>query len=139
MKIIEDKEVDVYWLDGNDGTVLKALVYYKERLICEVMPMPKYNRAKAERVDGIDDKAYQLQSAYVASVEAFAKRQRNNIDNINILENTPKRQSNGFTIPNLKRFELNEEPVEVFEDENDDNLVLINNAQPKGWRSNFNL
>lgn len=140
MKIIEDKEVDVYWLDGNDGTVLKALVYYKERLICEVMPMPKYNRAKAERVDGIDDKAYQLQSAYVASVEAFAKRQRNNIESINIIESKPKKQSNGFTIPNLKRFELNEEPVEVFEDENEDNLVLIsNNAPSKGWRSNFNL
>jgi hypothetical protein len=138
MKVIEDKEVDVYWLDANDGSVLKALVYHKDRLICEAQSMPKYNRAKAERTEGVDDMAYQIQSSYVASVEAFAKRQRNNIENINISFQAKNKPANGFQIPNLKRFQLSEEPVEILED-NDDNLVLINNAQPAGWRSNFNL
>jgi hypothetical protein len=138
MKVIEDKEVDVYWLDANDGSVMKALVYHKDRLICEAQSMPKYNRAKAERTEGVDDMAYQIQSSYVASVEAFAKRQRNNIENINISFQAKNKPATGFQIPNLKRFQLSEEPVEILEN-NDDNLVLIQNDQPKGWRSNFNL
>lgn len=139
MKIIEDKEIDVYWLDANNGSVLKALVYYKDRYICECQSMPKYNRAKAERTEGVDDVAYQIQSSYVASVEAFAKRQRNSIENINISYQAKQKPTNGFVIPNLKRFELNNEPVEILEDRNDD-LVLIQNAQPApGWRSKFNL
>ena len=138
MKIIEGKDVDVYWLDANDGSVLKALVYYKDRLICEIMEMPRYNRASMNRTEA-DKEAQLLQSAYVASVEAFAKRKRNNIENINIIDNTPKTLNNGFKIPNLKRFELNEEPAEVFDDELQEEYAYNTNQQPTGWRSNFNL
>ena len=139
MKIIEGKEFDVYWLDGNDGQVLKALVYLNDRLICEVMEMPRYNRATIERTDA-DNEAIKLQSAYVASVDAFEKRQRNRIENIQIVDNTPIAINSNFKIPNLKRYEAREQPVEVFEDENDDDLVLVSNQSPStGWRSNFNL
>lgn len=139
MRTIEGKELDVYWLDGNDGQVLKAFVYMNDRLICEVMEMPRYNRATAERTDA-DKEAIQLQSAYVASVDAFEKRQRNKIENIQIIDNTPKTVNSNFKLPNLKRFEVREDPVEVFADDTDDDMVLIpnqNNAQ--GWRANFNL
>ena len=139
MKIIEGKEFYVYWLDGNDGQVLKALVYLNDRLICEVMEMPRYNRATIERTDA-DNEAIKLQSAYVASVDAFEKRQRNRIENIQIVDNTPIAINSNFKIPNLKRYEAREQPVEVFEDENDDDLVLVSNQSPStGWRSNFNL
>ncbi|QYS86336.1 hypothetical protein JJC03_15660 [Flavobacterium oreochromis] len=138
MKIIEGKDVDVYWLDANDGSVLKALVYYKDRLICEIMEMPRYNRASMNRTEA-DKEAQLLQSAYVASVEAFAKRKRNNIENINIIDSTPKTLNNGFRIPNLKRFELNEEPAEVFDDELQEEYAYNTNQRPTEWRSNFNL
>ena len=49
MKIIEGKDIDVYWLDDNSGSVMKALAYYQGRFICEVQEMPKYNRAILER------------------------------------------------------------------------------------------
>lgn len=147
MKIIEGKEFDVYWLDGNDGQVLKALVYLNDRLICEVMEMPRYNRAKAERKDDSNplveiqnNEAMKLQSAYVASVDAFEKRQRNRIENIQIVDNTPIAINSNFKIPNLKRYEAREQPTEVFEDENEDDLILVSNQSPStGWRSNFNL
>lgn len=140
MRIIEGKEFEVYWLDGNDGQVLKALVYLNNRVICEVMEMPRYNRAKNERTGDHQDEALKLQSAYVASVDAFEKRQRSKIEKIGIIDNSPKTVNSNFRMPNLKRFEVSEEPVEVFADDDDDDLVYVPSASPsQGWRSNFNL
>lgn len=139
MRIIEGKEFEVYWLDGNDGQVLKALVYLNNRVICEVMEMPRYNRAKNERTGDHQDEALKLQSAYVASVDAFEKRQRSKIEKIGIIDNSPKTVNSNFRMPNLKRFEVSEEPVEVFADEDqDDDLVYIPKpTATAGWRSNF--
>lgn len=139
MRIIESKEFEVYWLDGNDGQVLKALVYLNNRVICEVMEMPRYNRAKNERTGDHQDEALKLQSAYVASVDAFEKRQRSKIEKIGIIDNSPKTVNSNFRMPNLKRFEVSEEPVEVFADEDqDDDLVYIPKpTATAGWRSNF--
>lgn len=139
MRVIEGKEFDVYWLDGNDGEVLKALVYMNDKFICEVMEMPRYNRATIERTEA-DTEALQLQSAYVASVDAFEKRQRNRIEAIQIIDNTPKTVNSNFKIPNLKRYRPETEPVEVFADDHDDDSVYIPSTTPsQGWRSNFNL
>lgn len=138
MRIIEGKEFDVYWLDGNEGQVLKALVYFNERFVCEVMEMPRYNRATIERTDA-DIDAIQLQSAYVASVDAFEKRQRNKIENIQIIDNTPKTINSNFKFKNIKRYEAREEPVEVFaEDENEDQLVFTSQKSSiPSWKRNF--
>jgi hypothetical protein len=139
MKAIEGKDVEVYWLDGNEGEVLKALVYQGGRLICEAMEMPKYNRATIERTDS-DQVALQLQSAYVNTVEAFAKTKRNSIENYNLIDNAPKTLNSNFQFSNLKRFEAREEPVEVFatnvDDENDETLVHIPSQQPN-WKNTF--
>lgn len=141
MRIIEGKEFDVYWLDGNDGQVLKALVYLNNRVICEVMEMPRYNRAKNERTDNSHDEALKLQSAYVASVDAFEKRQRSKIEKIAIIDSTPKTVNSNFRMPNLKRYEPREEPVEVFagDMEDDDLLYTPKQNTTPGWRSNFNV
>lgn len=138
MRIIEGKDFDVYWLDGNDGQVLKAFVYMNDRLICEVMEMPRYNRAIAERTTACHE-AIQLQSAYVASVDAFEKRQRDKIENIQIIDNTPKTINSNFKFPNLKKFEARKEPVEVFTDDSEDDLVIAAHSPNtrQGWRANF--
>ncbi|EKT4520532.1 hypothetical protein [Flavobacterium psychrophilum] len=128
MRTIEGKEFDVYWLDGNDGQVLKAFVYLNDRLICEVIEMPRYNRAKAEQTDACKE-AIKLQSAYVASVDAFEKRQRNKIENIQIIDNTPKTVNSNFRMPNLKRFERNEVPKEILDDDNDEFEYVPNQYQ----------
>lgn len=139
MRAIEGKEFEVYWLDGNDGQVLKALVYLNNRVICEVMEMPRYNRAKNERTDDSHDQALKLQSAYVASVDAFEKRQRSKIEKIAIIDNTPRTVNTNFKMPNLKRYEQREEPVEVFADDIDDDNLIYTPKQntTSGWRSNF--
>ena len=128
MRTIEGKDFDVYWLDGNDGQVLKAFVYMNDRLICEVMEMPRYNRASIERTDA-DKEAIKIQSAYVASVDAFEKRQRNKIENIQIIDNTPKTVNSNFKIPNLKRFERNEEAKAILDDDNDEFEYVPNQYQ----------
>lgn len=140
MRMIEGKEFDVFWLDGNDGQVLKALVYLNNRVICEVMEMPKYNRATIERT-AADKEAIKIQSAYTASVDAFEKRQRGKIERVQIIDNTPKTVNSNFRIPNLKRFEAREEPVEIFSDDDDDETLEYtpNQNTASGWRSNFNL
>lgn len=138
MKVIESKEVNVYWLDANDGQVLKAFVYVNDRLICEIMEMPRYNRASIERTEA-DHEARILQSSYVASVEAFAKRQRNKIERINIIDNTPRTINSNFKFSNIKRFEAKEEqPVEVFDDEAEADFAIASqgNAIPS-WKRNF--
>ncbi|MDP3679738.1 MAG: hypothetical protein Q8R22_02755 [Flavobacterium sp.] len=141
MRVIEGKELDVYWIDGNDGKVLKSLVYLRgtTRLICEIMELPRYNRASLERTPE-QDAARTLQSAYVASVEAFSRSQIHRLENIGITDNTPQTVNSNFKFSNLKRYEAREEPVEVFADDTEEDLVYVpsQNIVP-GWRSNFNL
>lgn len=136
MQTIEGKEFEVYWIDGNDGQVLKAFVYLNERLICEIMEMPRYNRAKAERKDANNplveiqnDEAIKINSAYAASVDAFEKRQRSKIENIQIIDNTPKTVNSNFKLPNLKRFERNETPIEILDDDIDEFEYVPNQYQ----------
>jgi hypothetical protein len=136
MRIIEGKEFDVFWLDGNDGQVLKALVFYNNRFVCEVMEMPKYNRATAERTDK-DAEALKIQSAYAMSVDAFEKRQRSKIENVQIIDGTPQTINSNFRISNLKRFEVKEDPIEVFADDQEPEFLPKTSAP--GWRANFNL
>lgn len=139
MRVIEGKEFDVYWIDGNEGQVLKALVYYNERFVCEVMEMPRYNRATIERTEA-DNAALQLQSSYVASVDLFEKRQRSKIENVQIIDNTPKTVNSNFRFKNVKRYEAREEPAEVFadEEENEDQVPYISqNTAVPSWKRNF--
>lgn len=137
MRVIEGKEFEVYWLDGNEGQVLKALVHYKGRFVCEIMEMPRYNRATIERTDACYE-AIKLQRAYVASVDTFEKRQRNKIENVQIIDNTPKTVNSNFRFKNLKRYEAREEPAEVFADEENENEIPYTpqTAVPS-WKRNF--
>ncbi len=136
MRVIEGQNIEVRWLDGNDGNVMKAMAYQNNKLICELMVMPKYNRATFERTEE-DDAAQRLQSAYVATVEAFAKAQSRKIENINIQDNTPRTISNTFRFTNLKRFEAREEPATVYENQIEETEYVPVNQTNRGWRSSF--
>lgn len=139
MKMIEGNELNVYWLDGNDGQVLKALVYLRgsNKLICEVMEMPRYNRATIERTPQ-DEAARVLQSSYVASVEAFTRQQQNRIENINIINNTPKTVNSNFQFSTVKRYIASEEMAHVFDDiEAESKLELEPVASTPNWRNQY--
>lgn len=146
MRIIEGKEIDVYWLDGNDGKVIKAMAYINNRYICELQEMPKYNRATAEQ-NGDDLEAYALQSAYTATVDAFARTKRNSIENIGIIDNTPKTLNSNFKFSFTRKTTVVEEiededlivgsDVEELEDLELTNVPTTNEILD--WRKNFQL
>lgn len=138
MKVLEGKSVDVYWLDAKDQTVLKALVYQDNRLICEVMEMPRYNRAIAERTPECHA-AYTLQSSYVATVEAFGKSQKNKIENVQIIDRIPKTVNSNFSFSNMpKPYKPTQEAAHVYEDDQEDDLVMVPVSRPS-WRDNFTI
>lgn len=138
MKIIEGKDLDVYWLDGNDGSVLKALAYIKgtNKLVCEIMEMPRYNRATIERTPQ-DEAARTLQSSYVASVEAFTRQQTNRIESIQIKDNTPKIVNSNFQFSTVKRYEAKSETAQVFDEAQDEELDFSVVPTATNWRQQF--
>ena len=97
MKQVEGKDVDVYWLDTNDGSLICAYVYLRgdDRIICEALPIPKPNKARVEQTDE-DRQKYELFSKYVSTVEGYNSRQRKALDRVAVIktdkqpENKPK-------------------------------------------------
>jgi hypothetical protein len=88
MKLAEGENVEIYWLDDNEGSVLKALVYIGSQLICEAVAKPTYSRATAERTPQ-DLENRSLMSAYVATIESFGRKQKQAIAEITVLKNDP--------------------------------------------------
>ena len=137
LKQIEGKELDIYWLDDNEGKVLKALVYYNGRFVCEIMQMPTYNKAVIEQTD-VDLKAKKLQDSYVMTVENFGKHKAKELAPINIIDNRPKVLNNNFQIRSKIRYTLETEETEILDNEIEE-PTYNPTAKPeiRGWRSNF--
>ena len=136
MKMIEGKEVEIYWLDDNQGNVLKALAYYEGRFICELQEMPKYNRAMLERGEDAEE-IRALQSAYVNTVESFIRRQEKMLNNINIIKQPKAQPKNGFYIPgmDMKRFTPSTEQPETVEVPDEDHFTT---PMPNvSWQQSF--
>ena len=136
LKSIEGKDITVYWLDDNQGNVLKALAFYQGRFICEVQEMPKYNRAIIERTDA-DEKAREIQSSYVASVEGFIRKQEKSLQRINIIEKPKPQPTNGFFIPGMNRKTFtpsDPETVEIIETPEEN---YNTSTQTVDWRKSF--
>ncbi|ADY51548.1 hypothetical protein Pedsa_0977 [Pseudopedobacter saltans DSM 12145] len=101
MKRVDGEDVDVYWLDGNDGEILKALVFIGSQPVCEAIAKPTYNRATAERTaEDLENRA--LMSAYVATIESFGRKQKQAIAEITVLKNEPAPRQT-FTIRNKRQ------------------------------------
>lgn len=97
MKMIEGEQVNVYWLDDNDGNVLKAYAYIGGAYICELLAKPSYHRARIEQTEE-DFKAREIMSAYVSTIEAYRKRRINEIEKITVIDNRVKPLNDGFKI-----------------------------------------
>lgn len=111
MERLEGQEVTVYWLDTDDGLVLKAMVFIDSQLICEALPKPVYYRAKSEQTDE-DHAARTIMSAYVSTIEAFGKRRKSNIEPVVILDNRQP-EFNDFAMPGQKRWKPSNKEVEL--------------------------
>lgn len=127
MKQVEGREVDVYWLDNNEGEIIKALVFLRDQtqLICEVIAKPTYNRAKIEQTD--DDRLSREQmSSYVATIEAFSRKQKKQIEGVTVIDNSPEPKKT-FIMPGLKQpAKLNEHSaVEILPETTKEDVLLI--------------
>ena len=102
MKLAEGEELEVRWLDGNDGNALKAYAYIGEQYICELLPKPVYSRARIEQT-AEDLAKRELMSKYVATVEGFANRRKKEIVRVTVVESTERKAPKYSTIPQLAR------------------------------------
>lgn len=125
MKQVEGTQINVYWLDDDDGNVLKALVFEGTRYVCEAVAKPKPQRAKIEQTPE-DLEALALFSAYVSTIESYGNTQRKAIDKVTVFDNTPKPEKK-FIMPGLRvePVEVDNAPIDQLDDDNDDDLVLV--------------
>ena len=141
MSQIEGKELDIYWLDGNDGQIMKALVYLRgtDRCVCEAVAKPSHNKAQIERTPE-DIESYTAMAKYVSSVDAYINRQKKAIDKVTVIDNTPKTLNNKFQISGLRK-PITERigPVEIMEDveEEDDIFKTISTPFNKSLKDRF--
>ena len=143
MAQVEGKDLDIYWLDGNDGKVMKALVYLRgtDRCICEAISKPVYHRAKLEQTEA-DLEARELMSKYVASVNGYINSKSKSIDPVTVIDNIPTTLNNKFKISGLRK-PVSERigPVEtmppVDDYENEDDLNFISTPFNKGLYDTF--
>ncbi|WP_425628828.1 hypothetical protein [Cellulophaga lytica] len=100
MQLVEGKDFDVFWLDGNDGKIIKALVYINGRYICELLPKPKPNKARLERTPE-DEAGFLLMQRYEATVNGFMRTQKNKLEKVTIIDHRSKTLNNKFTMPGI--------------------------------------
>jgi hypothetical protein len=112
MKQVEGRSVDAYWLDDNNGGVLKAIIFMGDKCICEALPKPTYNRATIERTEK-DEKNRAIMSAYVATIEGYMRRKAASIENVLVIDNRPKTLNNKFVMPGLKANIVSDDETEI--------------------------
>lgn len=140
MKYVEGKSFEVFWLDGNDGEVLKAMIYYDDIMLCELLPKPTYSRAYHE-LDDTGKINRQIMSAYENTINTFMKIRKNEIDNLVIIDRRQKTLNNKFQIAGLENFIPKEEPAKIIEIEAEQEILNIKphtGRLSKSIHSNFN-
>lgn len=134
MERIEGNKVQVYWLDDNDGHVMKALLYMNNTFMCELLPQPTYSRAQAEMTpQGIKNR--EIMSAYVASIEKYARERIANIKPLLIIptDKAPKLRNTmpmrGLSEEDLKTIDY-DQPVEVVHEPTEDDDTYEQSETP---------
>lgn len=138
MKYVEGKDFEVFWLDGNDGEVLKAMIYYDDMMLCELLPKPKYSRSHHE-LDDTGKINRQIMSAYENTVHAYMRDRKNDIDSVLVIDRRSKVLNQKFTIAGLEGFKPKENPVKVIELEPAEEYQYEPQQRrlSKGLRANF--
>ena len=135
---IEGKDVEVCWLRGHEGQTLKALVYLGDRLICEALPKPLAKRSQLEARGDAESKAnFELVERYKNTIRGWARRHKNEIEKLIIVDNRQTMLNSKFTIPwaNLKAPTPEpEEPAEVEILEEPDELESALNGYETGYK-----
>jgi hypothetical protein len=104
MQLVEGQNINVYWLDDNDGNLLQAHIYIGTRYVADAVAKPVYAKARIEQTPE-DDAKRAAMSSYVATVDAFIRQRKNAVTKVHILPaiNTPA-PTHAFTIRGLKKY-----------------------------------
>lgn len=134
MKQVAGEYVDIYYLDGNDGQMAKALIYQNDCLICEAVPQPEYNRSTLERrADGPQaevDRA--LMSAYENTVIAYQRQRKASINDVIVIGEREKTLNRKFVMPGLApRYVPDDTPAQALYDVPEDGWMPVA-PQPSG-------
>lgn len=101
MEKLEGNQVQVYWLDGNDGQVLRALVQdMTGRTICELLDDLPYHRAVIEQTDRCRENI-RLTAAYRETVDGYIRKTVKRLSGTMVIE-TKQPTVGRFQIPGLK-------------------------------------
>lgn len=116
MNEIEGQQIQVNWLDDNNGNVLKANVYSPTgRLICELFDDLPFHRSEIDQTDQCR-KNMALYFSYENTVTSHANKIAKSINSIEIIEKESKPQGS-FRINNYKRREVvAEKPIKILEE-----------------------
>ena len=120
----------MYWLDGNDGQVMKAVVYVNGIYVCEAIPVPKWQRAELERTDE-DEMNRQVQARYVATVEAFRKERIHSIEEVTIIDNSSRTLNNAFVMPGYKPYKPKGISNEIIDNDDEEDHIIPNTYTSK--------
>lgn len=104
---VEGRNVDIYWLDGNNGEVIKALVYLRgsDVMICEAIAKPVFSRAKIERT-AEDERNLVRMANYKNTVDQFGLRVKNSIAEVTLIDNGyfDRRLNTDFVMPGFGNY-----------------------------------
>lgn len=127
MKQVEGEELDIYWLDTHEGSMIKALVYLRntDQYVCEAVPIPSYSRASLERTDE-DERNKDIQDKYVSTINAFMRSQKRDIDKVQIIGMPTKVMNNKFRLPGTKQTEIVEtQDAEILDNTDFEDIEIV--------------
>lgn len=123
MKQIEGENVVIYWLDDNEGRVMKALVFTESgRYVSELLSDHEcngdleYQRATAEQTEQ-DHENRKLMSAYANTVQSFISKNAKAIESVAILKKPEVAAPKRFVMPGVRSYTPSDSPAETLPDQ----------------------
>lgn len=102
LKQVEGKTIDIYWLDDENGSVYKAMIFDRKegRYIGEVLPKPISARSFKEETEEQRNNRV-LMAKYRNTVTSYMQIQKNAIEPLKVIDNRPITVSSTFSIPGI--------------------------------------
>ena len=116
MEMVEGKELDVYWLNGNNGEVLRALVYKRggNHMMCEAHVKPTFHRAKIEQT-AEDRENMSLVMSYIQTINGYVSHRKAEIEKVLVIDHRDATLNRKFVIPGINTGRYNVDPLDETE------------------------
>ncbi|MDR1646032.1 MAG: hypothetical protein LBS05_09495 [Tannerellaceae bacterium] len=99
MSVVEGKAIDICWLRGHKGQVLKAHIYLDGRCVCEAIAQPVAYRSRLEaRSDPQAAKNMELVERYKNTIRGYAQRHKKEIEKLVLIDHRKKTLNDNFKI-----------------------------------------